>query len=142
MEADPPPIATWPPLESIANRVAVPLASIAPPLFESESDQATTFSFPEVEDIPASRIKMLLCALRVMVRSTPAVFTTSAWNRIAPKNSFELDLSVMKVSMVTSLRASSAATAEAWMLDAAAEGEIQSPSIKEPFEFGLEVMLT
>jgi hypothetical protein len=49
---------------------------------------------------------------------------------------------VTRVSIVTLLKASSAARADAWMFDAAAEGEIQKPSTNEPFELSLVLIVT
>jgi hypothetical protein len=84
---------------------------------------------------------MYLFALNVNVWSPPEDLTTFALTSIEPTVPIALT-SVTRVSIVTFLKASSAASADAWMFDAAAEGEIQIPSINEPLEFAFAVMVT
>ena len=112
-----------------------------PPFVESESAHRTVFSFPDVEEMPNKGRLMFLFAFRVRVWSPPEDLTMFVLKTIAPTVPVVATF-VTRVSMVTFLKASSAAKAEAWIFEAAAVGVTHTPSMNEPLELALVLIVT
>jgi hypothetical protein len=78
VEAEPPPIARFPPLVSIRYPEAGPSRITPPPFVASKSLQRITLSLDEVEEIPWVSMDTFLLAFMVMVLSKPATLATGA----------------------------------------------------------------